>query len=163
MIVASALCCEAHPAAVAHAIWSTETARVHHAARQRSGGVAFRRIGPVAAQATAHWLSGTSSKAAGARYYSGFAIGMRELGYLEGRDYGFEERYADGDLPRLPLLAEELATLKPDLIVASTTPGAVAAKQASSSIPFSSSYSHSTSSAPQPGLCTNSVRGMSMR
>ena len=90
---------------------------------------------------------GTNSKAAGARYYSRFAIGMRELGYLEGRDYGFEERYADGDLPRLPLLAEELATLKPDLIVASTTPGAPC----------------QASSAPQPGLCTNSVRGMSMR
>ena len=30
-----------------------------------------------------------SSKAAGARYYSGFALGMRALGYLEGRDYGF--------------------------------------------------------------------------
>jgi putative tryptophan/tyrosine transport system substrate-binding protein len=35
---------------------------------------------------------GASSKATGARYYSGFAIGMRELGYVEGRDYGFEDR-----------------------------------------------------------------------
>jgi len=33
---------------------------------------------------------------------------MRELGYLEGRDYGVEGRYADGDASRLPLLAEEL-------------------------------------------------------
>jgi putative ABC transport system substrate-binding protein len=50
---------------------------------------------------------GASSKATGARYYSGFAIGMRELGYVEGRDYGFEDRYADGDASRLPSLVEE--------------------------------------------------------
>jgi hypothetical protein len=42
---------------------------------------------------------------------------MRELGYLEGRDYGLEDRYADGDRSRLPLLAEELVRLKPDVIV----------------------------------------------
>jgi putative tryptophan/tyrosine transport system substrate-binding protein len=43
---------------------------------------------------------GASSKTAGARYYSGFLLGMRDLGYLEGRDYGFEDRYADGDVPQ---------------------------------------------------------------
>jgi len=42
---------------------------------------------------------GASSKSAGARYYSGFALGMRELGYL---DYMFEDRYADGNASRLP-------------------------------------------------------------
>jgi ABC-type uncharacterized transport system substrate-binding protein len=77
-----------------------------------------------------------SSKAAGARYYSGFPLGMRELGYLEGRDYGLEDRYADGDASRLPLLAEELVRLKPDLIVTATTPGVLAAKQATASIPI---------------------------
>ena len=98
--------------------------------------MAFRRIGPVAAQATAHWLSRHQLEGSGRTILQRLCNRHRELGYLEGRDYGFEERYADGDLPRLPLLAEELATLKPDLIVASTTPGAVAAKQASSSIPI---------------------------
>ena len=48
---------------------------------------------------------------------------MRELGYLEGRDYGVEDRYADGDVSRLPVLAEELVRLKPDVIVAATTSG----------------------------------------
>jgi putative ABC transport system substrate-binding protein len=71
---------------------------------------------------------GASSKSAGARYYGGFPLGMRELGYLEGRDYGFEDRYGDGDASRLPLLVEELVRLKPDVIVAATTPGALAAK-----------------------------------
>jgi putative ABC transport system substrate-binding protein len=79
---------------------------------------------------------GAGSKAAGARYYSGFPLGMRELGYLEGRDYGVEDRYADGDASRLPLLAEELVKLKPDVILAGTTPGVLAAKQATASIPI---------------------------
>jgi hypothetical protein len=61
-----------------------------------------------------------SSKATGARFYSGFPLGMQELGYLEGRDYRVEDRYADGEGSRLPLLAEESAKLKPDVIVAAT-------------------------------------------
>ena len=77
-----------------------------------------------------------SSRAAGERFYSGFPLGMRELGYLEGRDYGVEGRYADGDESRLPLLAEELVRLKPDVILAGSTPGALAAKQATASIPI---------------------------
>jgi hypothetical protein len=36
------------------------------------------------------------SKAASERYRSGFAAGLQELGYLQGRDYVLEERYADG-------------------------------------------------------------------
>jgi putative tryptophan/tyrosine transport system substrate-binding protein len=79
---------------------------------------------------------GAASKAKALRYYDGFALGMRELGYLEGRDYGFLDRYADGDASRLPSLAEELVRLKPDVIVATTTPGAVAAKQATATIPI---------------------------
>jgi putative tryptophan/tyrosine transport system substrate-binding protein len=80
---------------------------------------------------------GASSKAAGARFYrSGFPLGMRELGYLEGRDYGVEDRYADGDASRLRLLAQELVRLKPDVILVATTPGVLAAKQATASIPI---------------------------
>jgi putative ABC transport system substrate-binding protein len=79
---------------------------------------------------------GAASKAKAIRYYDGFALGMRELGYLEGRDYGFLDRYADGDASRLPSLAEELVRLKPDVIVATTTPGAVAVKQATATIPI---------------------------
>jgi putative tryptophan/tyrosine transport system substrate-binding protein len=78
---------------------------------------------------------GAASKAKALRYYDGFALGMRELGYLEGRDYGFLDRYADGDASRLPSLAEELVRLNPDVIVATTTPGAVAAKQANGNYP----------------------------
>jgi putative ABC transport system substrate-binding protein len=70
-----------------------------------------------------------STKAAGARYFSGFAQGMRELGHAEGRDYVLEERYADGDLTRLPALVSELVDLRPDVIVVSSSPVAAAIRQ----------------------------------
>jgi ABC-type uncharacterized transport system substrate-binding protein len=76
------------------------------------------------------------SKAANTRYYSGFPQGMRELGYLENRDYTFEARYADGDAARLPVLAKELVHLKPTLILAGPTVAIVAAKQATDTIPI---------------------------
>ena len=77
-----------------------------------------------------------SSKAAGQRFYSGFPAGMRELGYVENRDYVIEARYADGDLGQLPMLAEELVKLKPQVIVAGTLPAALSAKQATDRIPI---------------------------
>ena len=77
-----------------------------------------------------------SSKAVAARYYSGFTQGMQELGYVEGRDYAFEDRYADGDLARLPLLAAELVRLKPDVVVAGPLAAALATKQVTASIPI---------------------------
>jgi len=79
---------------------------------------------------------GSASKAAGGRYYSGFTHGMRELGYVEGRDYAIVDRYADGDLGRLPLLAKELVRAKPAVIVTSNSPAALAARQATSSVPI---------------------------
>jgi putative ABC transport system substrate-binding protein len=76
------------------------------------------------------------SKLASAQFFDGFPLGMQERGYLAGRDYVLESRYADGDLARLPPLAEELVRLKPDVIVAATSPAALAAKQATANIPI---------------------------
>jgi len=76
------------------------------------------------------------SKTTSGRFYDGFLRGMRERGYLEGRDYRYEERYADGNLARLPALAEELVRLRPDVIVAGTSAAALAAKKITSSIPI---------------------------
>jgi putative tryptophan/tyrosine transport system substrate-binding protein len=70
------------------------------------------------------------------KFFDGFPLGMRERGYLEGRDYVLESRYADGDLARLPLLAQELVRLQPDVIMAGTNPAALAAKQATADIPI---------------------------
>jgi hypothetical protein len=69
------------------------------------------------------------SKAATDRYWGGFSQGMRELGYVEGHDYGFEARYADGNVSRIPPQTEELVRLKPDIIVSGTMTGVIAAKK----------------------------------
>jgi putative ABC transport system substrate-binding protein len=71
-----------------------------------------------------------------ARYTSEFLRGMAEFGYVEGRDIDFERRYAAGDLKRLPVLANELVKLKPDVIMTSTTAAALACAQATQSIPI---------------------------
>jgi ABC transporter substrate binding protein len=61
---------------------------------------------------------------------------LHELGYVEGTSYVIESRWANGDSERLPALAAELAALKPGVIVADGTPSALAAKQATVSIPI---------------------------
>src|SRR5262245_10022397 len=66
----------------------------------------------------------------------GFLQAMRELGHVEGRDFDLAERYADGQLERLPIIADELARLKPDLFVVGSMPAAFAAKQASKTSPI---------------------------
>jgi len=75
-------------------------------------------------------------KATGRGFFDSFFQGMRELGYLERRDYGVEERFAEGDLGRLPSLAEDLVRLRPDVIVAGASVAALAVKKATSSIPI---------------------------
>ena len=62
--------------------------------------------------------------------------GLRELGYVEGRNIAFEFRSAEGKLDRLPALAAELVEIKVDVIVALYVPCAIAAKQATRDIPI---------------------------
>jgi putative ABC transport system substrate-binding protein len=64
-----------------------------------------------------------------------FKQGLRELGYVEGRNITIEYRWAEGRNERLPGLAAELVRLKVDVIVASSQ-GAVAAKQVTTAIPI---------------------------
>jgi putative ABC transport system substrate-binding protein len=65
-----------------------------------------------------------------------FQQGLRELGYVEGKTVVIEYRYAEGKLERLPELAKELAQSGVDIIFTQATPGTVAAKQATNSIPI---------------------------
>ncbi len=67
---------------------------------------------------------------------SAFREGLRELGYIEGRNILIEERYAQGKLDRLPDLAAELVALKVDVIVTGTEIAIRAAAHATSSIPI---------------------------
>ena len=62
--------------------------------------------------------------------------GLRELGYVEGQNIVLEPRWADGHHERLPELAAELVRLKVDVIVSAATPGSLAAKAATNSIPI---------------------------
>jgi ABC-type uncharacterized transport system substrate-binding protein len=65
-----------------------------------------------------------------------FRQGLRQLGYADGRNIVIEYRSADGKIERFRGLAAELVSLNPDLIVASNTPAAIAARQATSTIPI---------------------------
>jgi putative ABC transport system substrate-binding protein len=62
--------------------------------------------------------------------------GLRALGYVEGKNLTIEFRWSEGKHERLPELAAELVRLKVDLIVAQGTPGALAAQQATATIPI---------------------------
>jgi len=62
--------------------------------------------------------------------------GLRDHGYVEGQNLVVELRFSEGAGERWPLLAKELAALKVDAIVVQTTPAALAAKQATSTIPI---------------------------
>jgi putative ABC transport system substrate-binding protein len=61
---------------------------------------------------------------------------LGELGYAEGRNIVIDARWAEGRTERLPALAAELAALKPDLLVATTTQATLVAKQAAPAMPI---------------------------
>jgi ABC-type uncharacterized transport system substrate-binding protein len=65
-----------------------------------------------------------------------FREGLREAGYVEGQNLVIEYRAADGMIERFPQLATELVRLNLDLIVASNTPAARAAKEATTTVPI---------------------------
>jgi putative ABC transport system substrate-binding protein len=65
-----------------------------------------------------------------------FRDGLRELGYVEGKNLQLEVRWGEGKLERLPTLAAELVQLKVDVIVAASSPSVVAASQATRTIPI---------------------------
>ena len=62
--------------------------------------------------------------------------GLRDLGYIEGRNIFIEFRWAEGKYDRLPNLADELVRLNVDVLVTAGTPGTLTAKRATSTIPI---------------------------
>jgi putative ABC transport system substrate-binding protein len=79
---------------------------------------------------------GTGSPAVTAIQLEAFRQGLRDLGYAEGRNIVIEYRWAEGRVERFPDLAAELVGLKVDVIVATGTPVAHAAKNATRTIPI---------------------------
>src|SRR5262245_11412828 len=75
-------------------------------------------------------LSGVSARV------EAFRQGLRDLGYVEGKDIVIEYRHAEGKLDRLPGLATELVGSKVDIMVARSGEGARAAKNATKTIPI---------------------------
>ena len=79
---------------------------------------------------------GSGSPATYAALVDAFRQGLRELGYVEGQNVVMELRWAEGRFERLPALAAELVRLNVDLILTHGTPGPLAAKQATTTIPI---------------------------
>jgi putative ABC transport system substrate-binding protein len=72
----------------------------------------------------------------GARLWGAFIQGLRDLGYVDGQNIRIEHRSSEGKFERIPELAAELVRLKVDVIVAPATQNALAAKQATRTIPI---------------------------
>jgi putative ABC transport system substrate-binding protein len=79
---------------------------------------------------------GNSAPALEAELVGAFRQGLRDLGYTEGQNIRIEFRWAEGRFERLPELAAELVRLKVDVLLTAGTPGPLAAKQATQTIPI---------------------------
>ena len=81
------------------------------------------------------YLQGGSAPV-GAGLLEALRAGLRDLGYVEGKHFVFEFRWADGKIERLPSLAIDLVQREVDVLVTAGTPATEALKQATTSIPI---------------------------
>ncbi|MBI2349429.1 MAG: ABC transporter substrate-binding protein [Deltaproteobacteria bacterium] len=82
------------------------------------------------------YLDASGDSSAPSPSLEAFRQGLRDLGYIEGRNILVEYRYAVGKLDRIPGLVAELVQLKVDVLVAPVLPAIRAAKQATKTIPL---------------------------
>jgi putative ABC transport system substrate-binding protein len=102
------------------------------------GGAATWPLAARAQQQPVHPLIGVLSPlsaATAARNIAGFRSGLRDLGYLEGPNVTLALRYGDGVSERMIPLAQDLIRLKPDVLVAGSMSGGLAAKAATQTTP----------------------------
>jgi putative tryptophan/tyrosine transport system substrate-binding protein len=105
------------------------------------GGVLTAPFGAFAQQPGKVWRVGflafpTRPSSLDSHVFGAFPRGMRELGYVEGKNLTLEWRFADGKPERLPELAAELVRLKVDVIVVSAGAASRAAQKATTTIPI---------------------------
>ena len=104
--------------------------------------VAFLGAGPVAQAQQGKkiprigFLSGSRDPSAPSHQVEAFRHGLRELGYIEGKNIIVEYRYAEGRPERMPMLIAELVQLRVDVIVTSPITAIRAAKDATKTIPI---------------------------
>src|SRR5262245_10560968 len=71
-----------------------------------------------------------------ALWHQAFRLGLRDLGWVDGKNISFEYRYAEGKSDRLPDLAAELVRLRADIIVTAVLSDSLAAQKATRAIPI---------------------------
>jgi putative ABC transport system substrate-binding protein len=86
------------------------------------------------------YLAGVSRSAASGSY-AAFVEGMRELGYIEGKDFVIEWRSVEGRYERFPEMTAELVRLKVDIFVTGVTAALPALQRATATIPIVMAYS----------------------
>jgi putative ABC transport system substrate-binding protein len=110
------------------------------------GGAAAWPLAARAQQAGKVWRIGVFSGASRpaspeSSYFGGFLQGMHELGYVEGRDFVIEWRFADGDYARFASFAAEFAELKIDIVVTAISGAVPKFREANTTIPIVLAYS----------------------
>jgi len=103
-----------------------------------AGGLLAAPLAAEAQQGKRVWRIGDLTLGSAEReksWLASFRQGLRELGYVEGESIVIEQLYAEGRAERLPELTKELIHLKLDVLVAGGDAAALAAKQATSSVP----------------------------
>src|SRR5262249_31056515 len=103
------------------------------------GAAAAWPLAARAQQAGKGWRIGVlfgSSRSAAFLLYDAFVQGMRELGYVEGKDFVIEWRFLEGNYDRIPEIVAELVRLKVDVIVTSSGAALPALKREITTIPI---------------------------
>ncbi len=102
-------------------------------------GAAAGPLASLAQQPGKVWRVGflsLDSSAVASRNSDAFLKGMRDLGYVDGKNLIVEWRFAEGNFERLPALAADLVQLKVDVIVAVASAAIGAAQKATTTIPI---------------------------
>jgi len=94
------------------------------------------RLAEAQHQATIAKIGWLSARAASSSGQETIVRILRDLGYVDSKNIAFEYRYADNKLDRLSALAQELVRLKVDVLLTAGTPGALALKNATRTIPI---------------------------